>query len=138
MRVDLLYQAEVSGSNDDNNNNNNKVLIIIMSENHCKHSLESNAILYLPLHKGGKGLQQLEMLYKSTKIKTAHYVTTSNEPHVQLVATFQKYKETKSFRSMFQDAKMFADQLNLDVEYDITKKTTIASNKNKLKLQSVN
>ena len=69
-------------------------------------------------------------LYKYTKIKTAHYVTTSNVSHVQLVPTFQKYNETKLFRSIFREAEMFADQLYIDVDYDFTKETTIvASNK---------
>ena len=65
--------------------------------------------------------------YKYTKIKTAHYVTTSNVPHVQLVATFQNYNETKSFRSIFKEAEMFADQLYIAVEYDLTKETTIVA-----------
>jgi len=50
----------------------------IISENHCKNSLESNSILYLPLHKGGKGLQQFEMLHKSTTIKTAQQLAMTH------------------------------------------------------------
>lgn len=96
----------------------------IMNENRCKHNHESNAILYLPCHKGGKGLQQIEMLYKVTKIKTAHYITTSTDPHVKLVATFQQYKEAKSLRSIIKDAKTYADQLNVDVEYNVTESST--------------
>ena len=30
-----------------------------MNENHCKHNHESNAMIYIPSQKGGKGLQQL-------------------------------------------------------------------------------
>ena len=87
-------------------------------------------MIYLPSHKGEKGLQQLEILYKSTKIEMAHYLTTSTDAHVQLVTTFQKHKETKSLRSIMKDVKMFANQLNLDVDYGIAKKTTtITSNK---------
>ena len=87
-------------------------------------------MIYLPSHKGEKGLQQLEILYKSTKIEMAHYLTTSTDSHVQLVTTFQKHKEAKSLRSTMKDAKIFANQLNLDVDYGIAKKTTpITSNK---------
>ena len=63
-----------------------------MNDNKAKHKHESNSLLYLPVDKGGKGMQELETLYKTTKIKTAHYLTVSADPHVQLVSTFQNVK----------------------------------------------
>ena len=50
---------------------------------------------------------------------------------VSEVSIFSKVQENKSLQINPQkDAKMFANQLNLDVEYDITKQTTaVASNK---------
>ena len=78
-------------------------------------------------------------VYKYTKIKTVHYVTTSNVPHVQLFATFQKYNETRSFKSIFKEANMSADQLYIDAEYDFTKETTIvSSNKDQTEVSNVN
>ena len=60
----------------------------IMNDNKAKHKHESTSLLYLPVGKGGKGMQELETLYK-TKIKTVHYLTVSADPHIQLVSTFQ-------------------------------------------------
>ena len=71
-------------------------------------------------------MQELETLYKTTKIKTAHYLTVSADPHVQLVSTFQNVKEKKSLRSIVKDARTFAGQLDLKIEYNrVESKTTI-------------
>ena len=98
----------------------------IMNNNKAKHKHESNSLLYLPAGKGGKGMQELETLYKTTKIKTAHYLTVNADPHVQLVSTFQNVKEKKSLRSIVKDARTFADQLDLNIEHNrVESKTTI-------------
>ena len=55
----------------------------IMNDNKAKHKHESNSLLYLPVGKGGKGMQELETLYKTTKIKTAHYLTVRADPQVR-------------------------------------------------------
>ena len=71
-------------------------------------------------------MQELETLYKPKKIKTAHYLTVSADPHVQLVSTFQNVKEKKSLRSIVKDARTFAGQLDLNIEYNrVESKTTI-------------
>ena len=98
----------------------------LMNDNKAKHKHESNSLLYLPVDKGGKGMQELETLYKTTKIKTAHYLTVSADPHVQLVSTFQNVKDKKSLRSIVKDARTFAGQLDLNIEYNrVESKTTI-------------
>ena len=97
-----------------------------MNDNKAKHKHESNSLLYLPVGKGGKGMQELETLYKTTKVKTAHYLTVSADPHVQLVSTFQNVKENKLLRSIDKDARTFAGQLDLNIEYNrVESKTTI-------------
>jgi hypothetical protein len=44
-----------------------------------KHKHESCALLYLHPQQGGKGLTELESLYKSTKVKVANYVHNSKD-----------------------------------------------------------
>ena len=96
----------------------------IMNDNKAKHKHESNSLLYLPVGKGGKGMQELE----TTKIKTAHYLTVSADPHFQLVSAFQNVKEKKSLRSIVKDARTFAGQFDLNIEYNsVESKTTINS-----------
>ena len=100
----------------------------VMNENKGKHKHESNPLLYLPFSKGGKGMQELETLYKVTKIKTAHYLTASEDPHLEIVSSFQSYKERKSLRSIIKDAKVFASHLNIDIKFDnVERKTTLKS-----------
>lgn len=97
-----------------------------MNDNKAKHKHESNSSLYLPVGKEGKGRQELEILCKTTNIKTAHYLTVSADPHVQLVSTFQNVKEKKSLRSIVKGARIFEGQLDLNIEYDrVESKTTI-------------
>ena len=47
-----------------------------------------------------RGRKLKEIQYKVTKIKTAHYTTTSKDPHKEVVATFQDVKEAKKSRSV--------------------------------------
>ena len=97
-----------------------------MNDNKTKHKYESNSLLYLPVDKGWKGMQELETVYKTTKIKTAHYLTVSADPHVQLMSTFPNVKEKKSLRSIVKDARIFEGQLDLNIQYNrVESKTTI-------------
>ena len=93
-------------------------------------------MLYLPVGKGGKGIQELETLYKTSKTKTAHYLTVSADPHVQLVSTFQDVKEKKSLRSIVKDARTFAAQLDLNIEYNrVESKTTIKTSNSTIEVK---
>ena len=104
----------------------------IMNGNKAKHKHESNSLLYLPVGKGGKGMQELETLYKTTKIKTSHHLTVSADPRVQLVSTFQDVKEKKSLRSIVKDARTLYttrhDRLLRAVYYAILKTLGITNN----------
>lgn len=89
----------------------------IMSESGGKHKFESNYLIYLPTSKGGKGLINIENLYKTTKIKTAHYISTSKDPHIELVNSFQKHKEDRNLRSIIKDGIKFGQELNITCEF---------------------
>ena len=49
------------------------------------HHQESNADLYLLKWKGGRGLMEVESVYKLTKIKVAHYVPLAEDPRLNVV-----------------------------------------------------
>ena len=111
----------------------------LMNDNKAKHKHESNSLLHLPVDKGGKGMQELETLYKTMKIKTAHYLTVSADPHVQLVSTFQNVKDKKSLRSIVKDARTFAGQLDLNIEYNrVESKTTIKTSNSTIEVNQPN
>ena len=75
-------------------------------------------------------MQELETLYKTTKTKTAHYLTVSANPRVQLVSTFQNVKEKNSLRSIVKDARTFAGLLGLNIEYNRVESKTIIKRSN--------
>ena len=90
----------------------------IINECHGKHKYESTQLLYLPSEEGGKGLMEIEALYKHTKIKAAHYINTSDDVHIKLVKSFQKKKEDRNLKSVFKDARRYAEELQLDFQFN--------------------
>ena len=90
----------------------------IINECHGKHKYESTQLLYLPSEEGGKGLMEIEALYKHTKIKAAHYFNTSDDVHIKLVKSFQKKKEDRNLKSVFKDARRYAEELQLDCQFN--------------------
>ena len=86
----------------------------VVAKKKGKHNYESNPVLYLSTDLEGCGLKEIEVQYKITKIKTAHYITTSKDPHIEIVRTFQDAKEEKKRRSVFKNSKTYAQHLNLD------------------------
>ena len=96
----------------------------VIAQNKGKQNSESNPTLYLSPDLGGRGLKEIEIQYKVTKIKTARYTTTSKDSHIEVVRTFQDVKEAKKSRSVIKDAKTYAQQLNVDVTFDEQHKST--------------
>ena len=90
----------------------------IINECHGKHKHESTQLLYLPPEEGGKGLIEIEALYKHTKIKVALYLNTSEDEHIKLVKSFQKRKEDRSLKSVFKDSKRYIEELQLDCQFN--------------------
>ena len=90
----------------------------IINECHGKHTYESTQLLYLPFEEGGKGLMEIEAFYKHTKIKEDHYINTSDDVHIKLVKSFQKKKEDRNLKSVFKDARRYAEELQLDCQFN--------------------
>ena len=57
----------------------------VIKNNKAMHHQESSANLYLQKSKGGRGLMEVESVYKFTKIKVAHYVSHAEDPRLNLV-----------------------------------------------------
>ena len=90
------------------------------------HVSESTKAMYLPTKEGGRGLKEVEMTYKVTKIKTANYIIHSQDPRIQLVKRFEERKATKGLKSVLKDAKKYTEELDVAFTYDETK-TTLTS-----------
>ena len=67
-----------------------------------------NASLYLPRQKGGRGLRNLESIYKKTKIKAAINLIGSSDPRIKCVKSFSMDRMTKGKSSIIKDAVRFA------------------------------
>ena len=93
------------------------------------HVSESTKAMYLPTKEGGRGLKEVEMKYKVTKIKTANYIIHSQDPRIQLVKRFEERKATKGLKSVLKDAKKYAEELDVAFTYDETKTTLTSQGK---------
>ena len=60
--------------------------------------------LYLPRAKGGRGLTQVELTYKTTTISLAAYLKSTNDPLLHLV---QQHENEKKFYSIPKEAAKF-------------------------------
>ena len=95
------------------------------------HSVsESTEARYLRTKDGGKGLEEVEMTYKVTKIKTANYIIHSQDPTIQLVVKrFEERKAAKGLKSVLKDAKKYAKDLNVAFTNNATKTTLTSQGK---------
>ena len=83
-----------------------------------KHKYESTPLLYLQPEQGGKGLIELETLYKNTKLKVANYINNSTDQNIKLVKSFHLEKEQRNLRSIFKDAKKYAEDLSIECSFN--------------------
>ena len=60
-----------------------------------------------------------------TKIKTAHHITTGKDSRLDIVRQFQDHKEGKNFRSLLIEGKIYARDVNLEMEFSSDDKTTV-------------
>ena len=64
----------------------------------AKHTNTVNEGLYLPRHKGGRGLRSVENTYKEIKVKVAVKLKRNEDPRMKLVNKFhQVHLHTKSY-----------------------------------------
>ena len=85
--------------------------------------------MYLPTKDGGRGLKEVEMTYTVTKIKTANYIIHRHDPWIQLIKRFEKIKAAKGLKSVLEDGKKYAEELDVAFTYDETKRTLTSKGK---------
>ena len=90
----------------------------VMNRNKAKYKLQINSSLYLRRDKGGRGLRNMEMNYKCTKIKTAIKVLQDNDPKMVLVRRFDIARKEKRRKSFINDAILYAKN-DFDSELNI-------------------
>ena len=70
---------------------------------------ESSASLYLQKSKGGRGLMEVESVYKLTKINVAHYVSLAEDPRLNLVRMPDEQNHAKKLPSINTTAYNYAN-----------------------------
>ena len=95
-------------------------IIVRKSMNKCgaKHTNLLNPVLYLPRKKGGRGLRSIEQTYKEIKLKSAIKILEHGDKRMKLVEHFQKNCMIKGRASIFTSAKVYAEEMNLDLNID--------------------
>ena len=71
--------------------------------------------LYLPRSKGGRGMTQLELTYKTSTIGLFRYLDLSQDWMMQRV--FQ-HESRKKLHSVVKEGRKFANELDLDLEIE--------------------
>ena len=80
----------------------------ILNMQKVKYRLQINESLYLPRNKGGRGLKQFEITYKTLRIKSAIKVINEDEPRMKIVRAFDLIQQNKKRSSLINDAIRFA------------------------------
>ena len=87
-----------------------KIIREVMKQYHAKYSLQMNATLYLSRQKGCRGLRNLEMVYKKTKIEAMMNLFESADPRIKCVKRFHMERMNKGKSSIINDAVKFAKE----------------------------
>ena len=73
--------------------------------------------MYLPRSKGGRGLRNLEITYKKTKVVAAMKLMTTVDPRMELVREFEKIRMKKGRSSILTDAIRYASE-DFDMKFE--------------------
>ena len=72
----------------------------VIKNNKAMHHQESNADMYLLKSKGRRGLMEVELAFKLTKINVAHYVSLAEDPRHNLVRRADEQTHAKKLPSI--------------------------------------
>ena len=101
----------------------------LIKNNKAMHHQESNASLYLQKSKRGRGLMEVESVYKLTKLKVAHYVSLADDPRLNVVQMADERNHAKKLPSINTTAYNYANELGIRMTLDpVDKVTTITFN----------
>ena len=90
----------------------------VMNRNNAKYKLQISSSLYMSRNKGGRGLRNMEMSYKCTKIKTAIKILRDNDPKMILVRKFDILRKKKKRKSIINDATQYSKN-DFEAKFDI-------------------
>ena len=82
----------------------------ILNNVKAKYKLQINSCLYIPRSKGGRGLKNLELTYKKTKIAATMNLLTRVDPRIELVREFERIRMVKGKSSILTDAVKYAKE----------------------------
>ena len=101
----------------------------LIKNNKAVHHQESNASLDLQKSKEGRGLMEVESVYKLTNIKVAHYVSLAEDPRRNLVRMADERNHAEKLPSINTTAYNYANELDIRMTLDpVDKVTTITFN----------
>ena len=83
-----------------------------------KHTNLLNSVLYTPRHAGGRGLNEIERLYKETKIKAAVKLLQNEDERMKLVKRFHTINCESNSYSLFKEAQKYVAEFEMDLKLD--------------------
>ena len=93
------------------------------------HHLKSDVdCLYIPRGRGGRGMIQVELSYKTSRIGLCKYLETTQDWMLKLVNLCER---NKKFHSVTKKSRKFSRELELDLENDEEVIPTVIAKKTK-------
>ena len=90
----------------------------VMNAQGAEHTLQLNAINYLPRNKGGRGLRSFEESYKITKVKLAVKLVNDKDPRMEIVREYHNTAAESNSFSIFKDAKRYAQEFDIEMNLE--------------------
>ena len=99
----------------------------LIKNNKAMHHQESIASLHLQKSKRGRGLMEVESVYKLTKIKVAHCASLTEDPRLNLVRMANERNHAKKLPSINTTAYNYANELGIRMTLDPVDKVTTST-----------
>ena len=90
----------------------------VMNAQGAKHTLQLNAINYLPRNKGGRRLRSFEERYKITKVKLAVKLVNDKDPCMEIVREHHNTTAESNSFSIFKDAERNAQEFDIEMNLE--------------------
>ena len=83
-----------------------------------KHTNLLNTVLYAPRSKGGRGLNEIERLYKETNVKAAVKLIQNKDSRMELVKKFHNINSESTSYSLFKEVRKYATEFKITLNLE--------------------
>lgn len=101
------------------------------------NNIGSTALLYLSREQGGRGLQSVENMYKTTKIKAAVKLYSNDDPTIDVVRKFEENSSRCGHQTLVKDARKYAEELGITLQLQYPSPTCVGSDGKEIPVKQI-